>query len=219
MVGLVVFLVIGASSKTPISAQIDELSILLCFHLPASSLGPLVLALAADRMSSLMEALARFRIWRVGLQSGVVRLWMVDGVIYKKCCQLVDALLSLCFLDLSLRCSDLPLSPLALFFLFGLRLGMGLHFLCCPSVSLPEGPVNLYFWAGHLGFLLSFISLTSLSSLWCFLSFPFAQRLPFDLGSPCRRQSSSPFCFGLGLLSACFQVPSCPLSLYCFNIL
>ena len=72
MVGLVVSLVIGAFSKAPVSAQIDELSTLLCLPLPASYLGPLVLALAADRMLSSMEALAHVRIWRVGLQSGVV---------------------------------------------------------------------------------------------------------------------------------------------------
>ena len=67
MVGLAVSLVIGAFSNAPKSAQIDELSILLCLLLPANFLGPLVLALAAGRMSSSMDALARSRIWRVGL--------------------------------------------------------------------------------------------------------------------------------------------------------
>ena len=59
MVGLVVSLVDGASSKAPISTQIDELSILLCLHLHASWLGLLGLALEADMMLSSMEALAR----------------------------------------------------------------------------------------------------------------------------------------------------------------
>ena len=71
-VGLVVSLVIGAFSKASLSAQIDKLSILLCLPLLASFLGILVTALAAGRMSSLMKPPARSRIWRVGLQSGVV---------------------------------------------------------------------------------------------------------------------------------------------------
>ena len=128
--------------------------------------------------------------------------------------QLVEALRSFCFLDLNLRSSDLPLNPLVLSCSLGLRLGMGLHFGCCLSGFLPEGPASLCFSAGHPASPLSFLSLTSgLFSLWCFLSFPSARRLPCDLGSPCRRQSSSLFCFGLRLPFSCVWVPSRPLFL------
>ena len=66
-VGHVASLVIGAFSKASLSGKIDELSILLCLLLLASFLGLLVAALAAGRMSSVMEAPARSRIWRIGL--------------------------------------------------------------------------------------------------------------------------------------------------------
>ena len=127
---------------------------------------------------------------------------------------LVEALDSFCFLDLSLRCSDLPLGLLVLSCHLRLHLKTGLRFGCCLWVFSPEGPASLCFSAGHPAFPLSSLSLTSgLFLLWCYLNFPSARKLPSDLGSPCRRQSSSLFCFGLRLPFSCVWVPSRPLFL------